>query len=741
MAATIGILTLPGNTTYYGQLNQERKPHGCGCIYFSNGGYYAGEFDNGQKHGYGVQSYPNGSRYGGSFVNNEREGYGIYLIATGVRYRGQWLQSTQHGIGELMESSCEVKCGLFENNRFSTMLDISEDVLKEIQASMESQQQAILAERAARVNERTAYFQETMTINGWYIQNESDLAAFEEETNRKNEAVNAEWQKNIREIEQDTQEGKTEEATLGETQKQLYLTIQQRRQELARISMYWDIALEKERALTEAKHISAYAIVAYFFYLVYMWTSIEFYPVGQSLLDTPPVPAPEQLCSLSFKVDSGVELSVQKASNVAIAMNQIFVMKNGENSGRFISWTGIGDDNCVLSLAITGAKVLGCDTTEPPKVYNDMGYSLTSWKDVESAKFVHILLHNQVWVWPGIAIGYSWYVDGILMKTLSMSPKVILVTDFLSDEECSAIIGGQELLGPSGIVNHDGKMPQKIRTSSTAFIGNLPVAPVIKQRAAKLARLPSASYVENIQLVRYNPGQWFRQHTDYFQHLTLDADRRAGVSFSHWIKWIQREARSTQLHPSHPLYPSHTPEFELTLAKLLDKSKNEMNEQWRRWLKHQIELQSDYIISSLLDAFNKLDMLVHLRELWEQAVQIPSLKWTSPIEKNYIEPNRHATLFLYLNNLTEGGETVFPYATNSDRASVVPTGMPECSLGLQVKPIKRAGALFYNKKPTGENDPLSTHGGCPPVNDTKWGSNVFMWNVDAMYGSKKWKFW
>jgi len=86
-----------------------------------------------------------------------------------------------------------------------------------------------------------------------------------------------------------------------------------------------------------------------------------------------------------------------------------------------------------------------------------------------------------------------------------------------------------------------------------------------------------------------------------------------------------------------------------------------------------------------------------------------------PARPKYIEPNRHCTLFLYLSDVVEGGETVFPYADRIPDSSIVRSGMSECSDGLAIRPQKRSGVLFYSKHPNGENDLMSFHGGCPPV--------------------------
>lgn len=87
--------------------------------------------------------------------------------------------------------------------------------------------------------------------------------------------------------------------------------------------------------------------------------------------------------------------------------------------------------------------------------------------------------------------------------------------------------------------------------------------------------------------------------------------------------------------------------------------------------------------------------------------------------------NRMATVLMYLSNVEEGGETVFPKVPVP--AWQTKSNYSECAMkGLANKPYKGDAVLFWSIKPDGRFDPKSLHGSCPVIKGEKWSATKWI---------------
>ncbi|KAF8101105.1 hypothetical protein N665_0210s0040 [Sinapis alba] len=90
----------------------------------------------------------------------------------------------------------------------------------------------------------------------------------------------------------------------------------------------------------------------------------------------------------------------------------------------------------------------------------------------------------------------------------------------------------------------------------------------------------------------------------------------------------------------------------------------------------------------------------------EEGLEVIHYEVGQKFDRHFDGMGRLATFLMYMSDVEEGGETVFPMSSG----------------GLSVSPKKGDAVLFWNKRTDGSQDPSSLHCGRPVIKGNKWAS-------------------
>ncbi|KAF4320598.1 hypothetical protein G195_005605 [Phytophthora kernoviae 00238/432] len=335
--------------------------------------------------------------------------------------------------------------------------------------------------------------------------------------------------------------------------------------------------------------------------------------------------------------------------------DRVFFMLNGRNDGVYMSWNG--DFECVGQAAEMAAAWLGADRDDMVngvRLYSQMGWPVRNAAELSATKnIVHVLLDFQLWQWPGIKKGYKYVLeDGVTLTVVGINPKVLDVKYFLTQEEADKVIElGLPNLDRSKVDSNNSSVVSKFRTSHTAFLPDNHFTRDFRTRSARVARLPSATFSERLQLVRYNAGEFYRKHLDTFdsrEFLPKAASHAFGVdAYKQWTIWAAGKIRELSQQRDIPedfreggsLFPNaeDNQRFPNALAKMFYTAANESNlfkalsdEDWLSWLDENVNNNAYGILDSLFAADKKPEYLPLLVKTWEDTLGIPELQYTFP---------------------------------------------------------------------------------------------------------------
>jgi len=225
----------------------------------------------------------------------------------------------------------------------------------------------------------------------------------------------------------------------------------------------------------------------------------------------------------------GMHLMCVRSAGIGSSSLHVSLIKDGHQEIQFTHPKDTGDDFYLFEHVFELIGSSNDRTVDRWKAFNLQGRRLWS-VDRLAYEETSIIFTNGLWLWPGVRPGYTWKVDKeTTLTTLSLRPLVFRSENFLTDEECDYIIAESE---PNLIPSRTSKMdkdrdkPDSTWRTSTQYFLSSKGRPLVEEIDYRVAYMTKTSVLQQefVQVLRYEKGQKYDHHTDYFDPRFYQSD-------------------------------------------------------------------------------------------------------------------------------------------------------------------------------------------------------------------------
>ena len=211
---------------------------------------------------------------------------------------------------------------------------------------------------------------------------------------------------------------------------------------------------------------------------------------------------------------------------------------------------GLDIAHSIQDLKVIASEQFECKATEVEisnecRLFDPDGLEFTEESQLSTltnGTRIAVVKGDNHFFWPTVEIGHRWRPKHVVspipdkpieLETLSESPRVFLIDNFLTDEEVDYLVNHAKGRLERSHVGIGKETFHNQRTSKTAWDTGSKVSMNIQHRGYDLVRMPYVkSTSDAVQVIRYNKGQMYLLHTDYFKvgYSNLDSSKPGGTN-------------------------------------------------------------------------------------------------------------------------------------------------------------------------------------------------------------------